>query len=61
VYFIILVDDYLCYRHVYLLSLQALDVFKYFVAKTDSIVKKVREYLSDVFKEFCKENIYEDS
>jgi len=65
-YFITLIDDYSRYEYVYLLShrYEALDVFKCFVAKVETQVERrvkilrtnrSREYLSDMFKEFCEE------
>ena len=62
-YFITVIDDYLRYGYVYLLSHrhEALNVFKYFVAELKTQlewrVKTLRisqgcEYLSDMFKEF---------
>ena len=65
-YFLTLIDDYLLYDYVYLLSHrhEALDCFKRFVAEVENKhekgLKTFRtdrecEYLSDQFKEFCEE------
>ena len=66
IYFITLIDDYSRYGYVYLLShrYEALDVFKHFVADVETQLERRikilrtdrgREYLSDMFKEFCEE------
>jgi len=66
IYFITLIDDYSRYGYVYLLShrYEALDVFKRFVAEVETQLEqrvkilrtdRGREYLSDMFKEFCEE------
>jgi len=66
IYFITLIDDYSRYGYVYLLfhRYETLDVFKRFVAEAETQLKRRvkilrtdqgREYLSDMFKEFCEE------
>jgi len=66
-YFLTFIDDYSRYGYVYLLShrYEAFNVFKHFVAEVetqlDHRVKTLRtdcgrEYLSQIFKEFCEEN-----
>jgi len=66
IYFITLIDDYSRYGYMYLLShrYEALDVFKRFVAEVKTQLERRvkilrtnrgREYLSDMFKEFCEE------
>ena len=66
IYFITLIDDYSQYGYVYLLShrYEALDVFKYFITETETQLEwrvkilqtdRGREYLFDMFKEFCEE------
>jgi len=65
IYFITLIDDYSQYGYVYLLPhrYEALDVFKYFVVAVQTQLERRvkilridrgREYLSDMFKEFCE-------
>ena len=66
IYFITLIDDYSRYGYVYLLShrYEALDIFKRFVVEVETQLERRvrilrtdrgREYLSDMFKEFCEE------
>jgi len=65
-YFLTFIDDYSRDGYVYLLShrYEALDAFKHFVAEVETqLDRKVktlrtdrgREYLSQIFKEFCEE------
>jgi len=65
-YFLTFIDDYLRYGYVYLLShrYEALDVFKHFVVEVETQLERRvktlrtdwgREYLSNLFKEFCEE------
>ena len=65
-YFITQIDDNSRYGYVYLLShrYEALDVFKRFIAEVETQLERRvkilrtdpgREYLSDMFKEFCEE------
>jgi len=66
IYFITLIDDYSRYGYVYLLAhrYEAFDVFKSLVTKVETQLEQRvkilwndqgREYLSNMFKEFCKE------
>jgi len=65
-YFITLIGDYSRYGYVYLLShrYETLHVFKRFVAEVETqlerrvkilLTDRGREYLLDMFKEFCEE------
>jgi len=66
IYFITPIDDYSRYGYVYLVShrYKALIVFKCFIAKVETQLEcrvktlwidRGREYLSNMFKEFCEE------
>ena len=66
IYFLTFIDDYSRYGYMYLLShcYEALDVFKHFVAKVENQLdrrvktfqtNRGREYLSQMFKDFWKE------
>jgi len=66
IYFITIIDDYSRYEYVYLLCYhyKTLDVFKRFVIEVETQLQRRvkilridrgREYLSDIFKEFCQE------